>query len=1505
MINNNNFINKNPTGNDVIKGGVFFGSNLTPSGSFSNIPQYMTTDQINGREPSLMLTLQKVKDSLNKKIKEQTGATTTSDETIEKYLYDFVNLLVDYRDIRNYVFYGSANTEIAYNINYIINNYPYSTLVGQPYGSNFIQITNYIEDTQEKTEILFPETYYYSPTNYVRIILDNYNKFNFNGDNINFDWTKYQVVDKNGKRYDIEKVITPYKSPTIFTVSDIENISVTKDGITYNTIQVTTSAAHTYQVGQIISMFDLMCIDPTITLQYFIQVFNGVGYDNYYYDLNTAQFEIDAITSTTFTVRRFKGDAYENIEIDTHSLIPFYDDAIPGSVKLSPDAMNTRPFVIKMIIKGSMPDEVLLDINYYEQSTKGFIIAPLISVINDWNINLSPVQNMLLAPSPINPTPWPRRPFTNNIMNMLEWSNEDEDNPDEPLLTWIQNPSSLYVAKRTDDKDVDAAWSTYGLLYETNMTRALALDETETNQLIRRCIPADIISEIYDTPDFYFQRFILIAGWMFDQTRLYAKFVKYAHTVNTTQFNQLSPEYYRYLADYWGLNLFSDDQIDFSKLVIQTVPGEYFGVTQAQIEANRYYQQTLQQVQHTRQKNLLMSIIFLYKQKGTQNSIKKLISLLGAPDGFLAFDEYAFKVNDLDKVGYPTRGYRGKKIINNDKVHVPNVTFEIDPDYLIDKTNVNNAVNKPYVYRRLLDNEYTHNLREISVLTDPNGAIDNQIINYFGEQLYNYITFNQGEFSNLQKDGKYFLLPLSLPDRFYGMSVEYMIPRDGMMKGIGSDQEEAVCDIFSLYRIKPADLNPTILITDITIDATFTTIQITTVNPHGYIPGDNVFISNTTGINKLNDKMFIVETTINPTTFTIFGDFSGLWTGGGQVVSGELDLFDNTTGDDLQYTYPIAIRYPQRNRDIDTSFALDNHANSIPDGYTNPSGDFHVLKNRYPDATYIDDSYIITRLEGNDLVIRLRIQSELTGLYGERCAMMENIFAADGLNHSLRMILREDGVEIFKDYRYAGIAKWINISNAGPYLAYEVPKYEIKALLLATDNCTDYYEPIDVSAFVANPEIYHTNADAINWWDLFIGMPDGVKFNFKKVNFFDNSVVNDYNVGDRITESNNKTAEFYLFEVANPTMNSRTFREYDNHEVPAVFYKLFPNSLPIYYGYALPQIQDQYSRDIIEDLALTNKKIFTEVETNTLLVNHKQDFFKFEDVFGNNAWMPDIHKAEVYTLFNGLVNDLYILYGAQVLTYAALQEFMELVEQKFRVTFKEFIPIVINIEEFGRLIRNSIFMQAKNRIPGNDKICTMQYGASPSEMVTLLFKKSFDDVKGINNSSFTFTLKTNTGVVIAGPVTVPYTINQFKTLQATRDALRLLPMFVGGYANADVYSHNLRITVKYEWFMDTYGLSPDNLLFVVQQGSTIINHEFANGHPIISGLHSAVYDSCGYLVTEASDDKDTCGDITYILPNLQPKPPYVYYETENKPPTYVRYSTEIGSNPVYVHFSTE
>lgn len=1498
--NYNNIINENPTGDDILKGGIFFGSALTPNGAFSNVPKYLTPEQISQKEPSLMLTLQKVKNSLSDSLSQQTGGSANND-TIEKFLYDFVDLLIDYRDMRNYVFYGSANTELAYNIKYIIENYPYTTLVGQKLGNSFIKLRGYIENNVQKTEIIFPETFYHTPNDFERVIIDNYNKFNFYDSDQNFNWQDFEIVNKNGKRYSIEKVVTPYKSPTIFKVTDIETISATApNSSTYSTIKVTTDQPHGYVSGQQITMKELNYTDPSYVFQYKVKIWNGSSYDYYHYNMNDEPFEISNVTSTTFELRRFNGLPYESLEIEENGLAPFYDSATPGLVRLYPEKMNTRPYVVKINIIGNFVADMLMDFDFNNTSYKGFMIAPLISIVNEWDINLSPIQRTLLAPTPINPTPWPRRTYTNNPQNILSGEEVEEE-----LKLWLNNPSTLYVKGTQDPPEIDQAYG-FGLQYEVNMLRALALDETYSNQLVRRSVPDHLISELNDTDDAYFQRFILIAGWMFDQIRLYVKFLKYAHTVNHTDYNQLSPQYYRYLASYFGLDLFNDDSIDFSKLVVQTVPGSYYGVDPSLISTNKYYQKTLQQLQFDRQKNLLMSLIYLYKKKGTHDSIKQLIALLGAPDGLLLLNEYVFSVDDRDTIGYPKSGYKGQRLIDNEKVHVPGVSFEVDPDYLNDKNNLDSYSNKPFVYKPLYDNEYVHNLRELSVNTDPNNAIDNQIETVFGEQKYNYIKFSDGEFASLQRTGKHYLLPLTLPDRFFGMSVEYMIPRGGIARGVGSNQEEATCNLMALHRVAQGNTNPVFEIVNITFNAGATIATITTNVSNFYAENDNVFINGVGGVLNMNGQVFTVVDIIDTFTFTVFGNFSNPYSGGGTVTSGKLNKIDNTTGDDMLYTYPLAVDYRWRNKTTDTSYATDSSSNPIVDGYTNPSTDFDVLYQKFANSSYVEDSYVIARMEGKDLVIRLRIQSEKDGSYGERCAIFDNVFSADGLNHSLRMTLREDGVEIFKDYEYIGIARWINISNAGPYLAYEIPKSEIKALNNAADDCFDYYEPIKVDDFIERSALYNSGLDKINWWDMFIGMPTNAEVYFKKLNLFENDTVNDYNIGDRLTNADGNTAEFFVFEVSNPTEGSTVIESKDDFSIQPVFYEMFPNMLPGYYAYILEEEKDQYDRSVVKDLKLQNKRINSDVY-KTLFLNMKQDFFNVEDLFTDNAWMENIHKSYEYELFSGIIVKLYNLYSSQVLTYESLEEFMSLVEQKFKPTIKQFIPIVINLSDFGRLIRNSAFNQAKVRFINSDKLCSLWKTAALSVSQSKVFRTDNTKNDGMTEGlPFYFYLETGLGNIITGaPLTVSWNLDRYLTMVPVLDFINNGPFGITGKMVADWYSNQFRITVDYDWFFATFGENPNNMKMVFEQGFTRLVIPFEYGEPLDFGYHGPVVDNCGKTVEFDYTEADTCGTINYSLPKHVPRPPYWYYVSEDKPPTALYYVNELGTNPVWIRYESE
>lgn len=1490
-------INDNAMGKDIIKGGVFFGSNLTPSGAFSNTPKYHTEPVNEETEASLMLTLQKVKDSLKASLNEETGSENPDDDNIEKFLYDFTELLIDYRDLRNYVFYGSANTELAYNIKYIIENFPYKTLIGQKFGHSFIKFENYIEDSREYTDILFPERFYYNEDTFEQLILDNYNKFNFYDDSPDIKWSDYNVLDKNGRKYPIVNAVTPYKSPSVLKVTALENTTtLNPDSISYKTIRITTEVDHTYQVGQIIQFNELLCMDATKKLQFKVDVFDGVDIQTYYYDMNKTSFVITSVTNNTFTVRRRDAQLiYEDIEVEDYGLNPFYDSTEPGIVRIYPLSGNAHPFIIKLKVKGTFNKDSFSNFDFNQEPYKGFIISPKQDIINNFELNLTPIQKMLLSPQPINPTPWPRRDVTGNIQNIATGDDFEDD-----FYNWLRSSESMYNVAEGEERDEAYGTSLY---HEFRLVSALALDESYSNQLIRRVVPYDFISELNDTEDYYFQRFILIAGWFFDQIRVYIKFIKYAHTINEGEFNQLSPQFYRYYSDYYGLDLFQDDGIDFSQLVIKTEPGVYF-VDDIDELNNKYYRHTLKELQEERQKRLLLSLFYLYKIKGTHACINQLISLLGAPNGFLAFNEFAFAVDDRDNVGYPTNGYGGRRIKNNEKVHVPGVSFEIDPNHLVDKTNIDNPLNKPYVYRPLYNNDYVHNLREVSVHTDPNGAIDNQIMDIFGKQRYNYIKFNKGEFTNLQKTGDFHLLPLTVPDKFYGFSVDYMIPRNGIKKGLGNDTEEVTCNIFSLYYIKDAEQKPTIGIVNISISADFTTATIVTVNPHNFKKGDSVFISGTNGIVNINDLMFDVQAISNAYTFEIFGDFSGQYTGNGTVISGELNKITST--EDMKYTYPLAVNYKNRNFNTDTSFAVDSSLTPVVDGFTNPTSDFNILKNKYTNSVYTEDSYVITRVEGNDLVFRLRIKSEVDGTYGERCAMLENVFSADGLNHSLRMLIREEGVEVYKDYAYIGFAKWLNISHAGPYKAYEIPKSEIKALIYDSDNCMDYYEPLNTEDFVASVNKPNLGVDKVRWWDLFLGMPENIEFYFRKVNFFENTVVNDYNIGDRMTNTDALTAEFYSFEVANPDKGSIVQRSLGDFIIPAVFYEKKPNLVPDYYGYALPTSKDQYDREIVTDVNLRSRSLY-DLNRDNLFLNKLQDFFNVGDIFRDNAWSNNIHKIYNYELFNGELNELYKLYSAQVLTYQSLAEFLELIEKKFKSVFKQFIPIVINIMQFGRIIKNGQFKQAKIRLIGSDKVCEGAYVSANSYISTYLFHKDGSTMDGIDEGEdFVFRLEIpSVNFTLIPNTVITWEYNKIYTINKIISAINNSTIANDGHVKADIYCDKLRIKINYDWFFAEYGYDANDLLLMVEQFPIQKIYQFDGGYLTAGDYVPQVVDNCGDIVSPAYYKGKVCGKVTYSLPTPPNEDVFIYYESEGQPAIYPVFEDELANDSIFIKNSNE
>ena len=246
------YINSNELGKDLGKGGVFGTSNLTPAGTFSNKPRFFEYNATKDSDAKITLTLERVKQSIKDQLKEEEGSGfEESDILVESFLYEFTNLLIDYRDLRNHVFFGSAYTELAYNIKWIVENYPYKFLIATE--TIFLDTIN--------SEFSFTNNSALEETTFVinqSAIKDGAEEFNFYDNNINFNWLDYDLVDKNNRRYPIKNVTVPYNSASgIYIITNISTYSIINTGFTtYTTLKLTTNVPHNYIVGQGINLFD-------------------------------------------------------------------------------------------------------------------------------------------------------------------------------------------------------------------------------------------------------------------------------------------------------------------------------------------------------------------------------------------------------------------------------------------------------------------------------------------------------------------------------------------------------------------------------------------------------------------------------------------------------------------------------------------------------------------------------------------------------------------------------------------------------------------------------------------------------------------------------------------------------------------------------------------------------------------------------------------------------------------------------------------------------------------------------------------------------------------------------------------------------------------------------------------------------------------------------------------------------------------------------------------------
>jgi hypothetical protein len=277
-----------------------------------------------------------------------------------------------------------------------------------------------------------------------------------------------------------------------------------------------------------------------------------------------------------------------------------------------------------------------------------------------------------------------------------------------------------------------------------------------------------------------------------------------------------------------------------------------------------------------------------------------------------------------------------------------------------------------------------------------------------------------------------------------------------------------------------------------------------------------------------------------------------------------------------------------------------------------------------------------------------------------------------------------------------------------------------------------------------------------------------------------------------------------------------------------------------------------------------------------------QDFFNVVKLFEENAWQSNIHQTYEYENFAGKVIKLYSLYSPQVLTYQSLASFLDLIENKFKPIIKDFIPIVINISEFGRLIQNSMFIVPKAHYPNIHRLCELQKIGN-----SFLQFRLFDVIPA--GYDIQITLKHGDGTIFVPMMTAVWPGTEPEMELAVLQKLRSpVSNPVRDHLKAFLADGIIILQLDAEWYSTTYSRDPNDVGIVLYQPVSGFNY-----------VGSFDYGSLDFV-------ENDCGSLQYVLPVIHDpagiNEDYIYYDSENKPDRIIKYDSESGPDETYLEY---
>lgn len=215
---------------------------------------------------------------------------------------------------------------------------------------------------------------------------------------------------------------------------------------------------------------------------------------------------------------------------------------------------------------------------------------------------------------------------TSNLENQLLFKKKllvptiDDDDFEEREFEW---------PKTIDGFNPDTYGSEFENYKDSLLEAARLIDDSKTNILIRTMVPENLLN--LDSDNLIYKKLLGVYSHEFDTIKQYIDGLAYAHTIDYKEDETIPEKFIPRLARLLGWDLKNAFQeVDLFEYLARDVDGGEKSLSDYNTELWR---------------KILTNINWLYKKKGTRDSLMFIFKLLSVPDCLVNLNEFVYKIN--------------------------------------------------------------------------------------------------------------------------------------------------------------------------------------------------------------------------------------------------------------------------------------------------------------------------------------------------------------------------------------------------------------------------------------------------------------------------------------------------------------------------------------------------------------------------------------------------------------------------------------------------------------------------------------------------------------------------------------------------------------------------------------------------------------------------------------------------------------------------------------------